>query len=165
MSEEIKQTEEIATKEQETKSSSTETTAKPVEEVVVKQEEVEVIADIPVVDEAKKDELFKPIASIASKQRKTLRKKSQVIDPLELKSTTIGKFQRNKKDFGSTEVQIALITQRILHITEHLKIHTKDKHTNYGLIKLVSKRKKLMNYLNITNPTKLKEIKTTLNLR
>ncbi|MEO0254679.1 MAG: 30S ribosomal protein S15 [candidate division WOR-3 bacterium] len=59
----------------------------------------------------------------------------------------IEKFRINEKDTGSAPVQIALITERINYLTEHLKKHKKDVHTRYGLLKLVGKRKRLLNYL------------------
>ncbi len=63
------------------------------------------------------------------------------------KKKIIEKFKINEKDTGSAPVQIALLTKRIEYLTEHLKRHKKDVHTRYGLIKLVGKRKRLLNYL------------------
>ena len=63
------------------------------------------------------------------------------------KENIIKKFGKNKNDTGSTEVQVALLTHRISELTEHLKIHKKDKHTRRGLVALVSQRKKLLKYL------------------
>ena len=54
---------------------------------------------------------------------------------------------RNEKDTGSTEVQIAILTEEINHLTEHLKVHKKDFHSRLGLLKKVGKRKRLLNYL------------------
>jgi len=65
----------------------------------------------------------------------------------EEKRKIIEKFKMNEKDTGSAPVQIALLTERIKYLTEHLKRHKKDVHTRYGLIKLVGKRKRLLNYL------------------
>ncbi len=56
-------------------------------------------------------------------------------------------FQQNANDTGSTSVQIALLTARIKHLTEHFKTHTKDHHSRRGLLRLVSQRKKLLTYL------------------
>lgn len=70
----------------------------------------------------------------------------------EIKKEIISKYGKNNIDSGSPEVQIALLTQRIRDLTEHLKIHKKDKHTRHGLVKLVSQRKKLIKYLIRTNP-------------
>ena len=63
------------------------------------------------------------------------------------KENIIKKFWKDKNDTGSTEVQVALLPHRISELTEHLKIHKKDKHTRRGLVALVSQRKKLLKYL------------------
>ncbi len=63
------------------------------------------------------------------------------------KTNLISKFQLHKKDTGSPDVQIALITERIDYISEHLKTHKKDVHSRKGLLKLVSKRLSHMKYL------------------
>ena len=59
----------------------------------------------------------------------------------------IKQFQKSALDVGSSEVQIALLTRRILLLTEHFKKHKKDEHSRYGLIKLVNRRKKILSYL------------------
>jgi len=56
-------------------------------------------------------------------------------------------YQRKDSDTGSPEVQVALITERIKYLTEHFKTHKKDKHSRYGLQRLVNQRKKLLKYL------------------
>ncbi len=63
------------------------------------------------------------------------------------KTTIIKKFATTKGDTGSPEVQIALLTERIKELTEHLKVHKKDNHSRRGLLKMVSKRRRLLNYL------------------
>ena len=63
------------------------------------------------------------------------------------KEKIIKKFGKDKKDTGSTEVQVAILTHRISELTEHVKVHKKDKHTRRGLVRLVSQRKKLLKYL------------------
>lgn len=65
----------------------------------------------------------------------------------EVKAQIIAEHGKDAKDSGSTEVQIALLTQRIKDLTEHLKIHKGDHHTRRGLLKLVGQRRRLMNYL------------------
>ncbi len=65
----------------------------------------------------------------------------------EEKNKIIKKFGKDEYDTGSATVQIALLTHRILELTEHLKLHKKDKHTRRGLVQLVSQRKKFMKYL------------------
>jgi small subunit ribosomal protein S15 len=67
------------------------------------------------------------------------------------KGQIINKFQIHENDDGSTSVQIALITERILYLTEHLKVNRKDFHSRKGLIHLVSQRKKLLAYLKKTD--------------
>jgi len=63
------------------------------------------------------------------------------------KQSIIKKFATTKGDTGSPEVQIALLTERIKELTEHLKVHKKDNHSRRGLLKMVSKRRRLLNYL------------------
>lgn len=75
------------------------------------------------------------------------------------------KFMRHEKDTGSPEVQIALLTQRIKHLTEHVKRHKKDVHSRYGLLKLVEKRKKLMRYLKRTDYRRYVQVIKELGLR
>jgi len=65
----------------------------------------------------------------------------------EEKLTITKKFGEDDKDSGRTEVQIALITKRIVDLTEHLKIHKKDHHSRRGLLMLVGQRRRLLNYL------------------
>lgn len=75
-----------------------------------------------------------------------------------LKQKIIEKFKIHEKDTGSPEVQIALITARIRELTSHLKIHRKDVHSRYGLIKLVGKRKRLLRYLKDKDFKRYKEL-------
>ncbi len=65
----------------------------------------------------------------------------------EEKQNVIGKYRINDKDTGSPNVQVALLTNRIKYLTDHFKIHKKDHHSRRGLLVLVSKRKKLLNYI------------------
>ena len=67
------------------------------------------------------------------------------------KEKIIKKFGKSKGDTGATEVQVAILSHRISELTEHVKIHKKDKHTRRGLVQLVSQRKKLLKYLSKTN--------------
>ena len=83
----------------------------------------------------------------------------------EKKREIIEKFKVSENDTGSVEVQIALLTERINYLTEHLKIHRKEVHSRYGLQKLVSKRKKLLKYLKREKPEKYNEIIKKLNIR
>jgi len=63
------------------------------------------------------------------------------------KSEVIAKFATHEGDTGSPEVQIALLTYRINHLTEHLKVHAKDFHSRRGLLQMVGSRRSLLNYL------------------
>ncbi len=83
----------------------------------------------------------------------------------ERKREIIEKFKISENDTGSVEVQIALLTERINYLTEHLKAHKKDIHSRYGLQKLVSKRKKLLKYLKREKPQKYYEIINRLGIR
>ncbi|MCD6397470.1 MAG: 30S ribosomal protein S15 [Spirochaetaceae bacterium] len=77
----------------------------------------------------------------------------------------VKEFGSNDKDTGSTEVQIALLTTRILELTEHFKIHKKDHAGRRGLLKLVGQRRRLLKYLKKTNLEGYREILKKLNLR
>ncbi len=83
----------------------------------------------------------------------------------EEKKVVAERFMRHEKDTGSPEVQIALLTQRINHLTEHVKKHKKDVHSRYGLLKLVEKRKKLMRYLKRTDYRRYVQVIKELGLR
>lgn len=63
------------------------------------------------------------------------------------KQELVGKFGKDSKDTGAAEVQIAIFSTRIAELTEHLKLHPKDHSTRRGLLKLVGKRRRLLNYL------------------
>ncbi len=63
------------------------------------------------------------------------------------KAELVDRFKRKDGDTGSSEVQIALLTQRIAHLTQHFKTHHKDHHSRRGLLKLVGQRRRLLNYL------------------
>ena len=78
---------------------------------------------------------------------------------------TLKKFQRSKKDTGSSEVQIALLTTHINHLTGHLKIHKKDEHSRFGLRMMVSQRRRFMKYLKKTQKDRYQSLIQELNLR
>ena len=65
----------------------------------------------------------------------------------EVKTKAIEDFHRHDKDTGSPEVQIAILTENIANLTEHLRVHKKDHHSRRGLLKMVGKRRKLLAYL------------------
>lgn len=83
----------------------------------------------------------------------------------EQKDEIIEKFGGSSTNTGLTEVQIALLTARIQDITHHLATHKKDHHSRRGLIKLVSKRKRLLSYLARTDINRYRAILSALNLR
>ena len=68
-------------------------------------------------------------------------------------------------DTGSPEVQVALLSQRINHLTDHFKVHAKDHHSRRGLLKMVSRRRKLLDYLKSRNPAGYKDLIQKLGLR
>jgi len=81
------------------------------------------------------------------------------------KSDLIKQFQKDAKDTGSSEVQIALLTARINHLTEHLRDHRKDFHSRRGLIQMTNRRRKLLSYLKATELDRYNAIITKLSLR
>ncbi len=81
------------------------------------------------------------------------------------KEEIVGKFKTRQNDDGNSSVQIALLTERIKHISKHFTSHSKDHSSQLGLTKLVEKRKKLLTYLNRRNPAEYKQILKQLDLR
>ncbi|MCA9585343.1 MAG: 30S ribosomal protein S15 [Myxococcales bacterium] len=83
----------------------------------------------------------------------------------EKKQELIDKFRTHESDTGSPEVQVALLTERILYLTEHFKTHKKDHHSRRGLLKLVSKRRRLLDYLKRSSLDRYRQTVKALNLR
>jgi small subunit ribosomal protein S15 len=83
----------------------------------------------------------------------------------EKKQVIISRYQVHEGDTGSPEVQIALLTERINYLTEHLKEHKKDYHSQRGLLKMVGRRRGLLNYLRHKAPERYQEIVGKLGLR
>ncbi len=83
----------------------------------------------------------------------------------ERKQEIINTYKREENDTGSPEVQIALLTERISELTEHLKVHTKDNHSRRGLLKMIGKRRNLLSYLSKKDINRYREIVKKLNLR
>jgi small subunit ribosomal protein S15 len=81
------------------------------------------------------------------------------------KAQVLQDFQRAKGDSGSPEVQVALLTARITDLTEHFKAHSKDHHSRRGLLRMVSKRRKLLDYLKRTKAEQYKALIERLGLR
>lgn len=83
----------------------------------------------------------------------------------EKKSAIIEEFKRHDGDTGSAEVQIALLTERINHLNEHLQLNNNDKHSRRGLLKMVGRRKGMLDYLKSVDIEKYREIIAKLGLR
>ena len=83
----------------------------------------------------------------------------------ERKAELIGKFRTHPSDTGSPEVQIALLSERIGYLTEHFKTHSKDHHSRRGLLKLVSKRRRLLDYLKAKDSKRYDTLIERLGLR
>ncbi len=83
----------------------------------------------------------------------------------EKKQDIIKRFAKDSKDTGSPEVQIAILTEEILVLTEHLKEHKHDYHSRRGLLKKVGQRRSLLNYLKNKDVTRYREVVQKLNLR
>ncbi|HCK68951.1 MAG TPA: 30S ribosomal protein S15 [Nitrospina sp.] len=84
---------------------------------------------------------------------------------LEQKTTIITDYKLHEKDTGSSEVQIALLTKRVTYLTEHFKTHSKDHHSRRGLLKLVSKRRKLLDHLKKEDVSRYQSIIVKLGIR
>ena len=83
----------------------------------------------------------------------------------ERKQEIISTYRRDDKDTGSSEVQIALLTERINELTAHLKIHTHDNHSRRGLLKMVGARRSLLKYLSDKDVQRYRDIVEKLGLR
>jgi small subunit ribosomal protein S15 len=81
------------------------------------------------------------------------------------KATIKQDYQLHDKDTGSCEVQVALLTKRVESLTEHLKTHRKDHSSRYGLIKMVSSRRRLLNYLKSRDDARYQALIKRLNIR
>lgn len=83
----------------------------------------------------------------------------------EVKTEIIEKYKLHEGDTGSPEVQVAILTERINHLNEHLKVHKKDHHSRRGLLKMVGQRRGLLNYLQEKDIERYRAIVEKLNLR
>ena len=81
------------------------------------------------------------------------------------KQEIIEEFGKNAQDTGSAEVQVALLTERINHLTGHLKVHFKDVHSRVGLLKMVGKRRRLLNYIKNRNVDDFRNLIERLGIR
>ena len=89
----------------------------------------------------------------------------KVVFTAEDKKTLIEKYKTHESDTGSPEVQIGLLTHRISYLTEHLKIHKKDHHSRRGLLMMVGRRRRLLNYVKNNDVKRYRTIIETLGLR
>ncbi|HET8679556.1 MAG TPA: 30S ribosomal protein S15 [bacterium] len=87
-----------------------------------------------------------------------------VVKP-EAKKEIVGKYRRHGEDTGSPEVQVALLTDRINHLAEHLKSHAKDFHSRRGLLKMVGHRRRLLAYLERSDVATYRRLVESLGLR
>jgi small subunit ribosomal protein S15 len=85
--------------------------------------------------------------------------------PTAQKQETIASHRTHETDTGSSDVQVALLTERINGLSEHFKIHKKDHHSRRGLLKLVSQRRRLLNYMRRTQPERYQALIQRLGLR
>ena len=83
----------------------------------------------------------------------------------EAKLNIIGEYRTHETDTGSPEVQVALLTKRINELTEHFKTHVKDNHSRRGLLKLVSQRRRLLDYLRHKDVDRYREVISRLGIR
>lgn len=83
----------------------------------------------------------------------------------ETKSELIRKFQTHEQDTGSPEVQIAILSERINYLTEHFKVHKKDHHSRRGLLKMVSRRRRLLDYVRDSDVERYRKIIHELGIR
>jgi small subunit ribosomal protein S15 len=83
----------------------------------------------------------------------------------ENKSNVVSKYRIHKTDSGSPEVQVALLSQRILQLTEHFKTHKKDHHSRRGLLTMVARRRKMLNYLKDRSPERYQALIQSLGIR
>lgn len=83
----------------------------------------------------------------------------------EAKTELIGQYKTHPTDTGSPEVQVALLTQRINSLGEHFKTHVKDNHSRRGLLKLVSQRRRLLDYLRRSDADRYREVINRLGIR
>ncbi|HZD64876.1 MAG TPA: 30S ribosomal protein S15 [Acidimicrobiales bacterium] len=81
------------------------------------------------------------------------------------KTATIGEYRLHETDTGSPEVQIALLSGRISHLTEHLKVHRGDHHTRRGLMQLIGRRRRLLDYLKDNDVERYRELIARLGIR
>lgn len=88
-----------------------------------------------------------------------------MVQTSEIKKELIDQYKLHETDTGSPEVQIGLLTQRIVYLTEHLKVHKKDHHSRRGLLVMVGKRRRLLNYVKNNDVKRYRSIIKNMGLR
>ena len=83
----------------------------------------------------------------------------------EAKTKVISQFRVHKTDSGSPEVQVAVLTRRVTDLLEHFKKHAQDHHSRRGLLQMVARRRRLLDYLRATSPERYKTLITSLGIR
>jgi len=83
----------------------------------------------------------------------------------DLKTKVIEQYRQHKNDSGSPEVQVAILSQRILQLTDHFKTHQKDHHSRRGLLSMVARRRRLLDYLKSRSPERYKALIQSLGIR
>ena len=83
----------------------------------------------------------------------------------DVKTKVIEQYRQHKSDSGSPEVQVAILSQRILQLTEHFKTHQKDHHSRRGLLSMVARRRRLLDYLKSRTPERYKALIQSLGIR
>jgi small subunit ribosomal protein S15 len=96
---------------------------------------------------------------------KKIKERIIVVLTKERKTEIIGSYKTHQTDTGSPEVQIAILTERINYLTEHFKSHAKDHHSRRGLLKMVSRRRRLLDFLKEEDGKRYKAILKKLNIR
>lgn len=111
--------------------------------------------------------LFLFTLSFLASSGKVFSKGGEIIMALtkEQKRALVESFKIHERDTGSPEVQVAILTERINYLTEHFKIHRKDHHSRRGLLKLVSQRRKLLDYLKTVDRSRYEKLIERLGLR
>ena len=89
----------------------------------------------------------------------------ELVETMEAKTKTIENFKLHERDTGSADVQIALLTQRINHLTEHLQKYKKDHSSRRGLLMMVGQRRRLLDYLHTTDVNRYQAVTKKLKLR
>lgn len=109
-----------------------------------------------------------PVEPVEAVEKKSVKKEKVVKSATKStgkKSQTIKKFQRNAKDTGSTEVQVAVLSEKIAQLSSHLSTHKKDNDSRMGLLKMISHRRSLLSYLEKKQPDQYKKLIGSLGLR